>query len=68
MDQKHGLVIAVVGLFIFIGFGAIMLSTSVNCGLGARDGGEENETRKRSDDQSWFSHFVCTGSKPQHNR
>jgi hypothetical protein len=67
--MRHGVIIAVVGIIIFIGFGAVVLASGTNCGLGpAADDPEANETSKRSDDQAWFSHFVCTGSMAKHNR
>ena len=66
---KHGILLTAIGIVVFVGVGAIF--TKVNCGLGPK--GAETyegslETATRQDDYSFFSHFVCTGSRLQHNR
>lgn len=66
--MSHGLLIAALGFVIFVGAGAY-LSTQVNCGLGApAEDTTTNDSQMRSDDQSFFTHMVCTARKAQHNR
>ncbi len=66
--MSHGVIIAVLGFIMFIGAGVVM-STQVDCGLKAiADDESLNETQKRSDDQSFFTHMLCTAMKAKHNR
>ena len=69
--MKRSATIAVIGVLIFIGFGSIVFASATNsCALGPAGTPEEelNDTNKRSDDYSWFTHFVCTSAKARHNR
>jgi hypothetical protein len=61
--MKHGVVIAVIGVLIFIGAGAFMVSGS-HCGLGPKnDDPTLNDTPQRNDDKSFFAHMVCIAQK-----
>ena len=67
--MKHGVIIAVVGILIFIGFGSVVLASSNGCGLGSRNNDESlNDTQARSDDQSFFTRAVCSAMRAKHNR
>ena len=67
---KHGIVLTVIGVIVFVGVGAVV--TKVNCGMGPTSADDYESdaygTPARNDDQSFFSLFVCTGSRLKHNR
>ncbi len=69
MKIRHSDVVALVGFIVFFGAATAMLSDKVNCGMGpAKDDETANETQKRSDDQSFFTHVLCASMQAKHNR